>query len=148
MNLEKTVSEQSFTKAVGNSAPSVSSLFSRMSLALLWLLFLANLGNLLVNARNIGEWYLADLLRFNGFSALIWTVVTFFSALVCTYAYRYLTGFRYRRRFMALCLGFTFSVMLLVTSYNIVLLLLSWLLMGLFMSGLIGVGRRESGGAT
>ena len=59
-----------------------------MTLTLLWLLFLANLGNLLVNARDMGEWYLADLLRFNGFSALIWTVVTFFSALVCSYAHR------------------------------------------------------------
>ena len=112
-----------------------------MTLTLLWLLFLANLGNLLVTARDMGEWYLADLLRFNGFSALIWTVVTFFSALVCSYAHRYLSGFRYRKRFMVLCLGFTFSVMLLVVSNHVFLLLLSWGLMGLFMSGLIGVDR-------
>ena len=134
-------SEKSFAKARGTGAQTASFSFSKMTLTLLWLLFLANLGNLLVTARDMGEWYLADLLRFNGFSALIWTVVTFFSALVCSYAHRYLSGFRYRKRFMVLCLGFTFSVMLLVVSNHVFLLLLSWGLMGIFMSGLIGVDR-------
>ena len=142
MNLEKSISETSAQQAGGNLERTTSFSFSKMTIALLWLLFLANLANLLVNTRNMGEWYLADLLRFNGFSALIWTVVTFFSALVCSYALRYLSGFRYRKRFMVLCLGFTFSVMLLVVSYNVFLLLLSWGLMGLFMSGLIGVDRQ------
>ena len=141
MNPENSLSETSFGRAGGNAAKTTALPVSKLTLGILWLLFLGNLGNLLVNARGMGEWFLADLLRFNGFSALIWTVVTFFSALVCTYAFRYLSGFRYRRRFMALCLGFTFSVMLLVISYNVVLLLLSWLLMGLFMSELIGVDR-------
>ncbi len=141
MNLEKSLSEKPFGQEGGNSGRTASFSFSKMTISLLWLMFLANLGNLLFNARGMGEWFLADLLRFNGFSALIWTVVTFFSALVCSYAHRYLSGFRYRRRFMVLCLGFTFSVMLLVISYNVVLLLLSWLMMGLFMSGLIGVDR-------
>lgn len=142
MKLEKSLLEASDGQAGGKGTPTASFPFSKMTLSLLWLLFLGNLGNLLANGRDMGEWFLSDLLRFNGFSALIWTVVTFFSALVCTYAHRYLSGFRYRRRFMVLCLGFTFSVMLLVISYNVFLLLLSWLLMGLFMSALIGVDRQ------
>ncbi|MEJ2583714.1 MAG: proton-conducting transporter membrane subunit [Robiginitalea sp.] len=141
MNPVKLLSKKSQQPADGNIGGTTSFSFSKMTLSLLWLLFLANLANLLLNAGGIEQWYLADLLRFNGFSALIWTVVTFFSALVCSYALKYLNGFRYRKRFMVLCLGFTFSVMLLVISYNVILLLLSWLAMGLFMSGLIGVDR-------
>ena len=42
---------------------------------------------------------------------------------------------------MILCLAFTFSVMLLVMSNHIVLLLFSWLIMGIFMSQLIGIDK-------
>jgi len=70
---------------------------------------------------------------------LIWTTVTFFSAVVSSYASNYLKGFRFYSRFMMLSLGFTLSVMLLVMSNHIMLLLFSWLIMGFFMSRLIGV---------
>jgi NAD(P)H-quinone oxidoreductase subunit 5 len=42
---------------------------------------------------------------------------------------------------MLLCLGFTLSVMLLVMSNHVGLLLFSWLIMGVFMSQLIGIDK-------
>lgn len=115
--------------------------FSKITTAFLWVLFAASAANLLFSATHSLDRAPGDLIRLNGFSDLMWTVITFFSALVCSYSYKYLTGFRYRNRFMALCLGFTFSVMLLVISEHVGILLLSWLSMGLFMSGLIGVDK-------
>jgi NAD(P)H-quinone oxidoreductase subunit 5 len=105
----------------------------------LWLLFLGNLFYLLYHFPNIPESYLGTIFRFNGFTLLIWLTVTFFSALVGSYAGNYLKGFRYRTRFMLLCLGFTFSVMTFVVSEHIILFLISWAFMGLFMSRLIGI---------
>ena len=81
------------------------------------------------------------LFRFNNFSCLIWAVVTFFSAIVSGYSAKYLQGFKHRGRFIALMLGFTFSVMLFVASEHIGLLLLSWFAMGYFMANLIGADR-------
>src|SRR5699024_5655023 len=58
---------------------------------------------------------------------------------VTTFASKYLIGFRYYKRFLALSVGFTFSVLLLVFADQVVLLLLAWLGMGFFMARLIGV---------
>ncbi|MGB3152097.1 MAG: proton-conducting transporter membrane subunit [Maribacter sp.] len=107
----------------------------------LWLLFIGNLAYLVLGFDHIQEWYLKSALRINGFTLLIWTTVTFFSAIVSSYARNYLTGFKYHSRFMILCLGFTLSVMLLVMSNHIALLIFSWLIMGIFMSQLIGVDK-------
>jgi NAD(P)H-quinone oxidoreductase subunit 5 len=87
------------------------------------------------------DWSWKSILRINGFTILIWTTVTFFSAIISSYAGNYLKGFRYHSRFMVLCLGFTLSVMLLVMSNHIVLLLFNWLMMGIFMSQLIGIDK-------
>lgn len=62
--------------------------------------------------------------------------------MVNTFASKYLIGFRYQQRFVALSLGFTASVSLLVFADNIILLLLSWLGMGFFMARLIGVNNK------
>ena len=141
MIFDKSVSKTSSAHRSGNTVHATPGSLSKITISLLWALFIANLAIMVLQFPGSAQEYLGDLLRFNGFSALIWTVVTFFSALVCSYALKYLTGFRYRNRFMVLCLGFTFSVMLLVISNHVVLLLLSWLAMGLFMSELIGVDR-------
>ena len=105
----------------------------------LWLLFLGNFLYLLYHFLAIPKNYVGTILRFNGFTLLIWTAVTFFSALIGSYAKNYLKGFRYHTRFMLLCLGFTFSVMTFVVSEHIILFLISWSFMGLFMSRLIGI---------
>ena len=107
----------------------------------LWLLFSGNLIYLILHFFQMPEWSYGDLLKINGFTILIWTTVTFFSAIVSTYASTYLKGFTYHSKFMILCLAFTFSVMLLVMSNHIVLLLFSWLIMGIFMSQLIGIDK-------
>lgn len=106
---------------------------------LLWLLFLCNATFLILNGSDVVETSLDHIFRLQGFTFLIWTVVTFFSALVSSFAVNYLKGARYHSKFMLLCLGFTLSVMLLVASENLLLLLGSWLIMGLFMSRLIGI---------
>jgi NAD(P)H-quinone oxidoreductase subunit 5 len=109
--------------------------------SLLWLLFLGNATFLIFNFSNMSEWSWEHILRINGFTILIWTTVTFFSAIVSTYASNYLTGFKFHSRFMLLCLGFTLSVMLLVMSNHIGLIIFSWLIMGIFMSQLIGIDK-------
>lgn len=118
--------------------------FSKQSFvsSLLWLLFAGNAIFLILNFSNIPEWSFGNVLRINGFTILIWTTVTFFSAIVSSYAVNYLKGFRYHNRFMMLCLGFALSVMLLVMSNHVVLFLFSWLIMGFIMSRLIGIDTR------
>lgn len=117
------------------------SAFSSFISTLLLLMFLSNVFYLILNFSNMPDWEYGNLFRINGFTILIWTTVTFFSSIVSFYAKNYLTGFRYHSRFMLLALGFTLSVMLLVMSNHIALVILSWTLMGVLMSQLIGIDR-------
>ena len=112
---------------------------SKIVSAILWAAFLCSGGYLVYHFPNIPVLKWGPAFKIYGFTLLIWTVVSFFGALVSSYASRYLTGFRYQGQFMLRCLGFTLSVMLLVMSDHLLPLLLSWLLMGFFMSRLIGV---------
>ena len=107
----------------------------------LWLLFLTNLVCLVIYFPQYPEWRYGNLLKVNGFTFLIWTVVSFFSAVVNSYAKKYLNGFRHQTTFLLLCLGFTFSIMTFVMANHVLLLLVMWLLMGVFMSQLIGVDK-------
>ncbi len=116
-------------------------LISRLIVLLLSMLFLGNLFYLIFHVFAIPSWYFNSLFKIDGFTILIWTTVTFFSATTSIYASNYLLGSRYHARFMILCLGFTISVMLLVFSNHIGLLILSWVLMGIFMSQLIGIDK-------
>jgi NAD(P)H-quinone oxidoreductase subunit 5 len=106
---------------------------------LLLLLFIGNLIYLFIYFPSLPEWHYKSLFRINGFTFLIWTTVSFFSWIVGKYAGTYLDGFRFQSRFMLLSLGFTLSVMLFVMSNHVILLILSWLIMGIFMSRLIGI---------
>ncbi|SDF40694.1 proton-conducting transporter transmembrane domain-containing protein [Cellulophaga baltica] len=112
---------------------------SKMVVVFLWLLFGSNVLYLLSSLYQLPNWYYGDLFRINGFTLLIWTTVTFFSAVISTYARKYLIGFRFKSKFMILCLAFTAAVLLLVASNHVFLFLISWLLMGLLMSNLIGI---------
>lgn len=105
----------------------------------LWVMFAGTLLYLLYFFPFIPEWSYEDILRINGFSILICTTVTFFSAIIGGYAKNYLNGSRYHAKFMLLCLGFTLSVVTLVISNHIALFLFCWLMMGIFMSRLIGI---------
>lgn len=113
--------------------------FPKIVSLVLWSLFLGNLVYLMFHFPNIQEWNFKGIFRINGFTMLIWTTVTFFSAIVGSYASNYLKGFRYHNRFMGLCLFFTASVMLLVASDHVLPFLLSWLAMGFVMARLIGI---------
>ncbi len=114
---------------------------SQVVISLLWLMFVGNVAYLIFNFSTTEAWEFGTILRINGFTILIWTTVTFFSAIVSSYAGNYLTGSKYHSRFMLLCLSFTLSVMLLVMSNHVGLLLFSWLMMGVFMSQLIGIDK-------
>ncbi|MFY9243676.1 MAG: proton-conducting transporter membrane subunit [Polaribacter sp.] len=134
MNLEKNINPIQKNQNENNK-----SVISVLVNCFLWLLFIGNISYLVLNFFSIPEWMLGNILKINGFTILIWTTVTFFSAIVSSYAKSYLTGFKYQSKFMILCLSFTLSVMLLVMSNNIFLLLFSWLIMGVFMAHLIGI---------
>lgn len=108
---------------------------------LLWALFIANIFILLIYLPNNISWTWKNVIRINNFSILIWGVVTFFCAIVSSYARHYLKGFTYQFSFTLYSLGFLFSVMLLVISNHIVPFIGSWLLMGIFMAQLIGVNK-------
>ena len=107
---------------------------------LLWLLFVGNLTFLVFNINPL-ETVAADLFRFNGFTFLIWAVVTFFGAIVSGYSLKYLQGFKYRNRFTLNMLSFTLVVMLFASTNNVLVLLVSWLAMGYFMAQLIGADK-------
>ena len=141
MTLENNVDLNTFQSEKVAKSTTKQSKVSTLVTSLLWLLFISNLIYLIFNFMTMPEWTLGSLLRINGFTILIWTMVTFFSAIVSSYASNYLKGFRFHSRFMMLCLGFTLSVMLLVMSNHIMLFLFSWLIMGFIMSRLIGVDR-------
>lgn len=134
---------------VGNSAKHTlyldgsmqQSVVSKLVVAVLWLMFACNVGYFISHFFSMPEYKVGTIFRMNGFTILIWTTVTFFSAIVSSYAASYLKGFRYHTRFMLLCLGFTVSVMLLVIANHIVLFIWTWLMMGVFMSQLIGIDK-------
>lgn len=141
MNLETQMtlnaSQKFKTQTLGASKP----MLSKHIIALSWILFLGNAMYLILNFFTMPQWSWRSFLKIDGFTILIWTTVTFFSAVVSSYAGNYLKGFRYHSRFMMLCLSSTLSVMLLVLSNHVVLLIFSWLAMGIFMSQLIGIDK-------
>ena len=139
MTLENNFDINNSQIVIGDNEDVQNSTVSQFVTSFLWLLFVGNLLYLSINFSNMPELYLGSAFRINGFTILIWTTVTFFSSIVSSYASSYLKGFRFHSRFMMLCLGFTLSVMLLVMSNHVLLVLLSWLVMGIFMSQLIGI---------
>lgn len=114
----------------------------RMVSGFLWLSFLLSIVFIAVYYPRAPQWDWKGIFRINGLTLIIWATVTFFSAVVITFAGKYLIGFRYYNRFLALSLGFTVSVSVLVLANHVVLLLLAWLGMGFFMSRLIGINAR------
>jgi len=141
MTLETNLDVNKFSKGITKTSTAKKPIASKLVTLVLWLLFIGNAAYLIINFNNMPAWSLESILQINGFTLLIWTTVTFFSAIVSSYAANYLTGFRYHSKFMMLCLGFTLSVMLLVMSNHVALLLFSWLIMGIFMSQLIGIDK-------
>lgn len=107
-----------------------------------WAMFLFCLGTIIFIYPKAPEWSWNGIFRINSLTLIILTAVFFFSAVVCTFASKYLVGFAYYNRFIFLSTGFTGSVSLLVLSDHVFLVILAWLAMGFFMARLIGIDRR------
>ncbi|MCO5947990.1 proton-conducting transporter transmembrane domain-containing protein [Mucilaginibacter flavidus] len=116
-----------------------SHFFNQLISIFLSVLCLSSIALLTTGTSNNLPWRYFGIFKINGFTLLIWSVVSFFSAIVSVYSATYLMGFRYHSRFTALCLGFTLSVMIFIASDHIVAILPAWLMMGFFMARLIGV---------
>jgi NAD(P)H-quinone oxidoreductase subunit 5 len=130
------------TKASNNGSKKAvlkSKSISKYLIPLVWSMFIINTLFLIYYYPNIPKLQIGNLFEINGFSLVIWTVVTFFSAIVQTYSTRYMKGFKKLTSFLSLCLAFTFAVLIFVVSNHIALLLFFWFLMGIIMSKLIGV---------
>ncbi|SDE49299.1 NAD(P)H-quinone oxidoreductase subunit 5 [Pricia antarctica] len=139
MILDTTLQDPALIKSNDQNDTYTAPILSKIVVWSLWFLFIGNLSYLLYYITASSEAYQGRFFRINGFTILIFTTVTFFSALIGSYAKSYLHGFRYHTRFMLLCLSFTLSVMLFVASNHVALVLLSWWGMGFLMSRLIGV---------
>lgn len=119
----------------------ISKIISITLRSVLWASFAFCIGTLCFYYPTIPKWNVGNLFTVQGFTILIWATVTFFSAVISTYSYSYLTGFRYQSKFTLLCFGFTISVMIFVMSNHIGLLIGSWMFMGFLMSRLIGIDK-------
>lgn len=141
MNIKSNIETQEFQKDFNRTSTNKRTMITKGISTFLWILFIANIFVLLFNF-NMPQWNYGTLFKINRFTLLIWTSVTFFSAIVSSYAGNYLNGSRFQSKFMFLCLAFTLSVMLLVFSNHIILFISSWLLMGILMSELIGIDKK------
>ncbi len=141
MTPKKNLDLSSALKVMGTDTGQKKPFAVRIVTLLLWLLFIGNALFLLFNFNKMPDWTWGSVFRINGFTILIWTTVSFFGAIVSSYAGTYLTGFKFHSRFMWLCLNFSLSVMLLVMAQHILLLIFSWLIMGGLMSQLIGIDK-------
>jgi NAD(P)H-quinone oxidoreductase subunit 5 len=74
----------------------------------------------------------------DGLTRVMAVVVTLVSALVHSFARRYMAGDRHLRRFFVRLFGLTLIVLLLVAADHVALFLLFWLGMGWMLSALIG----------
>lgn len=115
------------------------SLLSQFLIPFTWLLFIGSTAVMVYNFSNFPTWTFGDYFQINGFSILLWSVVSFFSAIVQMYATNYMKGFKRKRSFLLYCIAFSFAVMAFVIAIHIVLMVLFWLLMGLIMAKLIGI---------
>lgn len=129
-------------KTLGSLAPTPPKKrhwLSRILIPLAWVLFIANVCYVSFYAPHLPQWRLGDVIALNGLSSIMWLVVTFFSAVIQTYAANYLKGFKYKGKFLVVSFLFAISVMLFVVANNVVLFCVSWLIMGYLMTLLIGI---------
>jgi NAD(P)H-quinone oxidoreductase subunit 5 len=77
----------------------------------------------------------------DGLTVVMWTVVTFFSAVVHSYARRYMAGSERVSRFFGGVFAFTLAVLVLVAADHLALFAAAWLAMGLAMADLVGTVR-------
>lgn len=86
-------------------------------------------------------WIPTQLFSIDGLTLIIWVAATFFSGIIHSYARRYLAGEQHQNRFFLSAFGFTVAVIILIVANHIVIFTLSWMIMGLLMTALIGHNR-------
>lgn len=116
-----------------------SSYFNKIALSLFWSMFIVNIGFLLSSLLTDALVVFQGFFVIDRFAILIWSVVTFFAAIINSYSFNYLKGFKHHFKFTLYTFAFTLSVMLLVISNHVSSFILSWLLMGIVMANLIGI---------
>lgn len=116
-----------------------TSALSKFLIAFTWIIFLGNASLLVYYFSDFPSWEMGSIFKINGFSIVIWAVVSFFSGIIQTYAANYMKGFKKQNKFLILSLAFSLSVMLFVIANHILLFVVCWLLMGLIMAQLIGI---------
>ncbi|PRP68197.1 proton-conducting transporter transmembrane domain-containing protein [Nonlabens agnitus] len=114
---------------------------SRIAPIAYWSVFITLLGYVAFTYPDLPA-YETSIFQFNGFTALIWLTVLFFSAIVANYSKNYLKGTFFQRAFSLNAFCFSASVLLLVASNSIFLVIASWISMGYFMSQLIGINTK------
>ena len=105
---------------------------------LVWALWIGTLVVVAGFVRNDAGWTAEGLLAIDGLTVVMWTVVTFFSGIVHSYARRYLAGNPGQTAFFTRVFAFTLTVMVVVAANHIALFAAAWLAMGLLMAELIG----------
>lgn len=129
---------------LSNSAPAPSEAskvfnLSKILIPFIWLFFLGNCAYLIIYAPNLPVIRFGPWIEINGLSIIIWTIVSFFSAIIQMYSSNYLKGFKYYDRFVITSFVFTLAVMAFVIVNHVVLFIICWLLMGMAMAKLIGI---------
>ncbi|WP_123534238.1 proton-conducting transporter transmembrane domain-containing protein [Halosimplex salinum] len=117
---------------------STASFVPRATTATVWVLFLLGVGALALSVTNGFEWGIAGVLVYDGLTAVMWVVVTFFSGIVHSYSRRYMAGDRHLDAFFARIFAFTLVVMTTTAADHVALFAGAWLAMGLLMASLIG----------
>lgn len=112
-----------------------------LSTRLVWMLFAVSLGALGVHATAGLDAAWGSLLRIDGLTLIMATVVTFVSGIVHSYARRYMDGSLHQLRFYGRLLALTLVVLLLTAANHLALFAACWAFMGWLLADLIGLIR-------
>jgi NAD(P)H-quinone oxidoreductase subunit 5 len=110
----------------------------RVLTRIVWLLWAVSCGALAARIWTGEGWAVAELVRVDGLTVVMWVAVTFFSGIVHSYSRRYMAGDRGVEGFFGRVFAFTVVVMVLVAADSFLLFGAAWLAMGLVMADLIG----------
>ena len=130
-------SNQFIAKSMRNDDQLPNRLMSLL-VKLMWLIFAACVGLTAFSIIDSSRFTFEGYIHFDGLALTMLMAISFFSAIVHSYAQRYMSGYKRYHNFMISGFVFTLAVMLLVVADHVVLFALSWLVMGAVMAALIG----------
>ncbi|MFB6087595.1 MAG: proton-conducting transporter membrane subunit [Haloarculaceae archaeon] len=114
-----------------------SSPVARAATTGVWALFSLSLATAAAVGWGGHEWHFPGVVV-DGLTAVVWTVVTFFSGIVHSYSRRYMAGDARFDRFFGRTFAFTLAVMVMAAADHVALFVAAWLGMGLAMASLVG----------